>query len=378
MKRQRLARVQAIASFAMAIMLSTFAGSCSNDHDPEDDGNHRCGNDGEEKPYVLTLSFGGDYVEQSEEPLMRAASSSSYAGINVTRRAKDNPNASVEKYAYGVYTDKENITITLYSGYTYDFEATILTDNTDKFCLNTTLGKGYITPFSFKENSTTPILLPTGNANRFHYNQEGSSSPYEDPTYYLYQISSGVAFVDINDNKTTATPANYANPRVHRFYGTLNNVDPNDLAKESKPIEIDMKYKCFGLSIDASSIPDDTTVTWYDKNFKEKNDVYQGLVFPETVCLPNKKTNAKEWGDIYSVTNLTSDDPFELTLHFDWDRGMGEVKQFEATVSVRPGIRKILKIVFEGGANTRFDGNIILKEESTDLEDVWETVNSNQ
>lgn len=375
MKTERLARVHSIAISAIAIIVSVMTAGCTSDHGPESDGNHRYDKDTKkEKPYLMRLSFGGDYVEQSEEPLQRASSSGSYAGINVTRRPKNDPNASPEKYAYGVFTDKNNIVIELFSGYTYDFEATVLTDKTDRLSTSTILGKGYTTPFSFNIKSVQPTMMPTQDAGKFHYNQKESSSAYENPSYYLHQISSGTAFVDFDDNDLHAHPANYAHPRSHRFYGTINNVDPEMLvtASGSEPIEIDMRYKCFGLKIDASSIPEGTTLTWVDKNIDDINNVYEGLVFPEKIEL--SKNGITEWEDIYSVSDLRGNDPIDFTLAFTWDRGMGTKDKFEANISVRPGIRKILKIVFDGGANTRYEGNIILNEDPIDLDDVFQKV----
>lgn len=376
MKTERLARVHSIAISAIAIIVSVMTAGCTSDHGPESDGNHRYDKDNkEEKPYLMRLSFGGDYVEQSEEPLQRASSSGSYAGINVTRRPKNDPNASPEKYAYGVFTDKNNIVIELFSGYTYDFEATVLTDKTDKLSTSTILGKGYTTPFSFNKKSVQPTLMPVGDSGKFHYNQAESESEYADPSYYLHQISSGTAFVDLSDNNNYAHPGNFAYPRVHRFYGTLKNVDPELLvsASGSKPIEIDMKYKCFGLKIDASAIPETTKLTWVDKSDKkETNNVYESLIFPAEINLSKEGTT--EWEDIYSVSDLRGNDPIDFTLAFTWDRGMGTKDKFEANISVRPGIRKILKIVFDGGANTRYEGNIILNEDPIDLDDVFQKV----
>lgn len=366
---KKLIRLLALALFAISFQ------ACSNDKESELDGNHRY--DREDKPvlYKFRLALGGDYIEQTEEPLSRANDDVTYVGINVTRKERSSSNAKPEPYAYGVFTNKDDISINLQSGYIYDFEATILIDDVDKLSINKKIGA----PFRYKQDDKqTDLIQPlTANKDRFIYFYEESDNALKG---YLSELSSGTAFVKLTDQPDypITSPASCKYPRVKRFYGTKQNIDPEELAVSKSPITIKMQYKCFGLRIETVEIPYGTSLTVKDVNFNERNlsgDVYSHIMFPKDLKFAANGTT--EWENIFSMNNLTDDNPISFELIFTWDRGVGKSETFKTTIQVEPKFKKILLIKINGTANNQHTGNIILEDESTDLEPDEETIEHN-
>lgn len=127
--------------------------SCRHELDSADDGNKRNHSE-KERPELktLTMSFGGDFVSESDEPLYRAGDGETFVGINVYRTEKDNQQATEEKYAYGLFIGKDNIKIDVITGYTYRFEASILIERDDKLALN---NRRYNEPFMLHDGLST-------------------------------------------------------------------------------------------------------------------------------------------------------------------------------------------------------------------------------
>lgn len=332
------------------VILAMTCQSCSLDNDPQDDGNHRLHQDKTRKVYQFKLSLGGDYVEQSEEPLMRASEPNTYVGINVTCKDKSLVDAPTENYAYGVFTSKDDITIDLISGYTYDFEATILRDGTDKYDTSSS----YKEPFSMDNHQLT-----IRDINKFSYNRDDSNN------LRLLGLSSGETHVRIPDQPNYVSEySKCMYPRIDRYYGILSDVDPDNLNNLDNNISINLGYKSFGIKIIVTDLPENTTLKVRDK--KNPEDIYGGncypfLMFPQDLTF---NSEVKEWEDIYSCYDLTDEQSISFTLEFKWDRGMGIIETFPAYIEVSPKIKKILQIKVTGSASTQTKGNIIL--ETTD------------
>lgn len=335
-----------LLKFLGIVIVAMIGQSCSLDNDPQDDGNHRLLQDKTRKVYKFKLSLGGDYVDQSDEPLMRASEPNTYVGINVTCKDKTIVNATAENYAYGVFTSKNNITIDLISGYTYGFEATILRDGTDKYDTSSS----YKEPFNTGNNQ-----LSISDINKFSYNRENSNN------LKLTSLSSGEAKVQIPDQPNYVSKnSNCMYPRVDRYYGKISNVDPDSLNSSDNNISIQLDYKSFGLKIIVTDLPENTTLTVRDK--KNPEDIYSGNCYPFLMFPQNLIFNSelKEWEDIYSCNNLTTDQSTNFTLEFKWDRGMGIIEKFTSDIKVSPKLKKILQVKVTGSANTQTKGNIIL------------------
>lgn len=357
-----------IKLFSLLLFAVAFAG-CGSDNDPFADGNHRLDLTKGPKVYKYKLSFGGDFVDQSEEPLSRDQDANTYVGINVTCRDKSNPSAESQNYAYGVFDRKEGISINLISGYTYDFEATILRDGTDKFYV---INKTYRFPFMLaQDKGWDPAAYKTENLNKFIYNNDSGDN------MWLCALSSGSSYINIKDNNKVASIANYAYPRVDRYYGELSGVDPVAMAAaQTNSIDINLAYKCFGLTIDATDIPEGTSLSFADtSDRKDDRDLNNHLIFPQDLKLTPGTAESAVYKNVYSLNDLKSNQTVSFTLTFTWHRGMGETKTFSCDFDVIAGVNKILKINIDGSPNTQYTGNINLIEGSSDLSDEEQNIN---
>lgn len=355
-----------ISLIALAV-LGIILPSCSTDKDPEAEGNHRHQNEAP-KVYTYKLSFGGDYIDQSEEPLTREQDNNkSYVGINVIRKPKGVTDASTEKYAYGLFTSTNDINITLISGYTYDFEVTVLSDKTDSYKAE----DGYSTPFKIKTTKDTEQAAQPFNPDKtgdFIYTYDPTEYPTETSKPYLFQIASGTSYIDVSNYAYTSF-GNYDYPRVDRFYGIKTNFDPSSLAA-SNEISIDLGYKCFGLRIEIEHMPAGTSLTWRDitageEALKNGNWGYF-LQFPKDISLVFE--NNRTYEDIYSLNDLKQDSKI-FTLEFTWHKGGGNVEEFKENFKATAKMRKIIRINIDGESNIEMTGNIRLNISSTELND---------
>lgn len=339
--------------------------SCTNDKDPEAEGNHRPTTEDNPKIYTYRLSLGGDYIDESEEPLNRSGEAATYVGINVTRKEKGKDNPELEYYASGLFKQKNNITIELVSGYTYDFEVSVLTDKTDTYYTNS---DSYGKPFTYNivdNGFDNAPNYPKEEINKFIYIQDQLEIHTEIENKHLDVLKSGEAKVYIPDHARTPFGV-CAYPRTHRYYGTAT-ADPSYI--QSGNIEIKLFYKCFGIKIDATNIPVGTTLTVKDVTTgrSDNGSVYEYLQFPKSLIFDpsNDKTIYEE---IYSLRDLTGDGNDSFTLEFTWNKGQKK-ESFEKSFQVRAKYRKTLNVVINGDPNIQSTGNIIINEEGDNLTD---------
>lgn len=355
----------------LLILVLVSLSACKSDMDSLEDGNHRS-QGVKNKPMVKTvrMSFGGDFITESEGPLLRAEEGSSYAAINVWRTEKDGGNASEEKYAYGLFKDTENISIDVVTGFTYRFEATIVNDYVDKIVL---LNKSYVDPFRIHTKVTPDFdnaAAFQGKINEFIYssyleNVENYLVPNSERNCFC-QLSDGRAYVNAGSDYSTNTILRY--PRVKRFYGNLGNFDPgcDDCA------EIDMKYKCFGLEVNIEELPSGH-VTIEDATKYNDGSMTNPLLFTKDLTLNNEKENV--WKGLFSMNKLKAESE-TFTLKFTWHKGGNVTEVFSREVIVKPKINKILKLKITGSPNYDTKGNIILDTESEELLDEEQEVSA--
>ncbi len=362
-----------INSLLMILLLGGIS-SCGNDLESMGMGHHRA-EQMKDVPQVRTvkMSFGGDYVSETEEPLFRAEDANTYVGINVFR-TENKTGATEEKYAYGVYTTKEDISVDLLTGFKYRFEATILVDGTDKLV---PYNNNYVEPFKTDVGTPgTADLAGVGSyakdkLNKIYYSRNLFDNKdifvSNDSRYYLGQLKFGTAYVNTGG---AAKPSNtYCyHPRVKRYYGTAEYSCDPWLSEDETSVQIDMRYLSFGLRIELVNgisagklIVEDITSVDY-----RNHQNYTNLALLN-VSLDKDNTSCD---DIYSLYNLYSAyekiDVYseKFKLKFTWkktdDPSLDEV--FESPeIEVHPQKKKILKITLDGEPLNETKGNIIFK-----------------
>ena len=354
-----------LLSGAASAMLLACMVSCGNDFDPETDGHHRHPNGNVNKLYRVALSLGGDYVQSFDEPLVRAGENAkTYVGINVTRVENGQSDDNKERFAYGVFEGKDNIMINLYSGYRYDFEATVLIDGTDEFYRGN--GEDYSYPFVYSTGRDVSFSSHPYRNEWIQDFQYTFSKDDDRDREYLTALSSGTAWVKVEKPKNEALDkSNSSFPRVNRYYGAFERFEPGS----SSEIHIDMKYKCFGIRFEVESIPEGTYLTVEDRTPKGTvgtKEEHEYLQFPNDLKLGNTPDALAEWEDIYSFNNLNSTTG-QFTLRFTWHRADGTTQRFSSDITVSPKVKKTLKINIDGNPNTMMPGNVVLDLESDEM-----------
>lgn len=333
--------------------------SCRNDIDYMEDGNHR-GLQKEEKPIKKTvrMSFGGDYISESEEPMMRAEDGTTFVGINVWRTEKDKENAQEERYAYGVFEGKEDISIDVVTGYTYRFQASILIEWEDRVTLD---GKReFREPFMTHDGTSTGFATAgsfvPGNVGAFIYT-DGISDIKQ--RRYLSQLKSGTAYVKVGGELPSGAPdeRSMLYPSVKRFYGEKDSYDPSLMTD----VEIQMDYKSFGIRFNLVSIPEGTSLKVSDVtpngNKLPSTDPEYFLHFKKGLDLSLVSEASRTWEGIYSMNSFDAPTK-ELTLQFSWNKGGGKYESFTHKFTVQEKRMKVLDINIDGDPNSTKSGNI--------------------
>ena len=168
--------------------------------------------------YVVQLGLGGE-LDVDYEPLTRAGSDDLY-GIQVYStpdNGEENP--SWKYFAYGLFDNMENVTISLLKGYKYKFVATMVVDGKNKIITDR---DKYYHPFNKSGDNDGPCAI----TNMFDYQA----------TTYFGGLGHGNTFVK-NPNEIVA----HAN--TERYYGELSDYVPGSNGGKAK---IKMKRVNFG------------------------------------------------------------------------------------------------------------------------------------
>ena len=165
----------------------------------------------------------------------KAASTNNLYGINVYYDPARDGNSDTH-YAYGLFDNKEDMTITLLSGYTYKFECTMVKDGKSVLYCGQYGGNsfsGYAAPFQTNESVSTQL------SNAFVYG-----------TTYLSGITSGRATV-----KSAATGyEEQAMPSIQRYYGEAEGYSP----VPGGIVTIPLKKTVFGVRLIVDKVPEGT------------------------------------------------------------------------------------------------------------------------
>lgn len=169
----------------------------------------------EPETYTVNLGWAGEILDVSYEPMATRASSNDLYGIQVYSKPKSaTATTTWAPYAYGIFDDASNITITLQGNYKYKFVATMLKDVNDRIYMG------------YNEEYTHPFYGKTL-GNKFYYE-----------TDELSHIDYGWT-----DLRVGNSVKGYDRPNVERFYGELTDYIPGSGNTNAK---IDMKRTSFG------------------------------------------------------------------------------------------------------------------------------------
>ena len=274
--------------FVLNIFLSLLVWtSCSRASDPAKN----------EETMTVSLNLTGDFdVDVSQDPLTRAGSSNDAYAINVTY---DNG-----RYAYGLFDNVGDMTITLLSNHKYTFECTLIKDarNTLFFgqAFNNTFS-GYAYPFQTNSSNSTMI------SNSFIV---GSGT-------YFTGFDLGSAHLASTTSPSTSNATSY--PSTNRFYGRTTNYEP----VQNGVINIYLKRAVFGARFVVSGV-------------QEGNLRLQcGAFFDRTISASGNGT----YESVYTFTNPATvalyDTPLVATLSANFTSSRGNLWNLTQTQDIQ-------------------------------------------
>lgn len=173
--------------------------------------------------YTVQLGWGGEIVDIAYEPLDTRATTDDLYGIQVYStpdiELEEGEEVSWNRFAYGLFDDPNNITITLPKGYKYKFEATMIVDGKNRIWQ---IDDGsYATPFYIKASNSFDYQINKG-----------------------FDLSGGYAELQFGEEIMY-----YNRPNLEHFYGELENFNPK---QSSSSAIIPMKRTSFGAKFVAA------------------------------------------------------------------------------------------------------------------------------
>lgn len=164
----------------------------------------------------------------------KAESTDDLYGINVYYDASKDGNATTH-YAYGLFDNKDDMSISLLSGYTYKFECTFIRGAKSALYCGQYGGNsfsGYAKPFQTSASASTLL------SNAFKYG-----------TTYLSGITSGTATM-----KASSGYKDESMPSIQRYYGETDGYTP----VAGGTVEIPLKKTVFGVRMIIDKVPEGT------------------------------------------------------------------------------------------------------------------------
>lgn len=179
--------------------------------------------------YTVQLGWGGEIVDIAYEPLDTRATTDDLYGIQVYStpdiELEEGEEVTWNRFAYGLFDDPNNITITLPKGYKYKFEATMIVD-----------GKNRIWKYEMEY------------MNPFYHHSSHNGTKITNS--FDYQINKGFNYLHVGySNLTINNGDGYGIPNLERFYGELENFNPK---QNSSSAIIPMKRTSFGAKFVAA------------------------------------------------------------------------------------------------------------------------------
>lgn len=183
----------------------------------------------DQEVYTVQLGFGGEW-DVTYEPLTRGNDNNDLYGIQVYSAPVDENSTSTtwSHYAYALYDDVSNVSISLLKGFKYKFETSMVVDGKNKLKLSS---NGYNCPF-YKYGNNYGLINVT---NGFIYSS----------TNYISNCNRNLP-IGLCDGETylKGEPDSYEHPNTERYYGIFEDYVPEESSNDK--VKIHMKRTSFG------------------------------------------------------------------------------------------------------------------------------------
>lgn len=221
----------------------------------------------ESEKVVVSLNVTGDFdVDVTQDPLTRAGSSNDVYGINVYYD-KEGDNTTNDLYAYGLFDNVADMSITLLSNHKYRVVCSLVKDAKTTLYYGQAFNNaysGYCYPFQTSASNSTLV------GNQFIIGT----------TTYFTGIGASNSHLAATTSPSTSNSSKYA-PGVNRFYGETDQYEP----VPNGTIDVYLKRTVFGAQFVVSGLQEGTAQIqcgdFYDVSFSADAEGPQRLyTFP--------------------------------------------------------------------------------------------------
>ena len=324
----------------MLLIGSSTLFSCSNNEDelpPKEQTN--------QETYTISFNLGGEFISTSETPLSRTeVAPKKIYGINVYY--KKDGNTWYDNYAYGLFDNIQDMTISLISGYRYKFECTMIQNDNDIIYhdKNGYYGRPFMSGDNYNGdyNANTVTQL----TNKFHV----STTTYR----YLDYIKYGPTDVC---TESSFVRSNY--PKTDRFYGELTDYIPT----KDGVANIDLKRTAFGLKFIVTPPVDGklyiSSITTNDNSYHSINSNVE-VSADDNILESSSMYTFYEVYECWQAENYTKD----FTIRLKWKRANGATQTFEEVITVKRNVMTTVNVNVNGGTT---DSSLGVKEDDTPM-----------
>ena len=314
----------------MLLLGSSTLFSCSNNEDELPPKEQEQTN---QETYTISFNLGGEFISTSETPLSRTeVTPKKIYGINVYYKKDGDTN--YQNYAYGLFDNIKDMTISLIGGYKYKFECSMVRDDADILYHEDNL---FYQPFHTSDRSYygTPL------ENMFHIEVS--------PTEYTPNIK-GLKQGDTRIN-TSSTTTYY--PKTDRFYGELTDYIPT----KDGVVNIDLKRTAFGFKFIVTP-PIDGTLA-----------IYNYLIERYSSIKVSANESTLEYSSMYTFKDVykcwqTESYSQDFTIELRWTRADGSLQTFEKVITAKRNVLTTINVNVNGSTT---DSSLGVKEDDTPM-----------
>ena len=321
----------------MLLIGSSTLFSCSNNEDelpPKEQEQNS------QETYTVSFNLGGEFISTSETPLSRTeVAPKKIYGINVYYKKDGDMN--YQNYAYGLFDNIEDMTISLIEGHKYKFECSMVREDADTLYHDNEI---YYAPFN-QLGITNHKYRGIALENKFNIST----------TNYVYfgglkiGTMSTSGYYDYYDCQSDY-------PKSDRFYGELTGYVPT----KDGVANIDLKRTAFGFKFIVTPPVDGTLFI---------NNIYTNNGSINSNIKLSADDNILEYSSMYTFYEVYKCWQVEkyskdFTIQLTWERANGATQTFEKTITAKRNVLTTININVNGGTT---DSSLGVKEDDTPM-----------
>ena len=293
-----------------------------------------------QETYTISFNLGGEFISTSETPLSRTeVAPKKIYGINVYYKKDGDMN--YQNYAYGLFDNIEDMTISLIEGHKYKFECSMVREDADTLYHDNEI---YYAPFN-QLGITNHKYRGIALENKFNIST----------TNYVYfgglkiGTMSTSGYYDYYDCQSDY-------PKSDRFYGELTDYVPT----KDGVANIDLKRTAFGFKFIVTPPVDGTLFI---------NNIYTNNGSINSNIKLSADDNILEYSSMYTFYEVYKCWQVEkyskdFTIQLTWERANGATQTFEKTITAKRNVLTTININVNGGTT---DSSLGVKEDDTPM-----------